>query len=232
VVAFDKSFCKIIAQSVGIPVVPFVTFAVGDENIHNGSFSFTIDDARAAAEEKFGYPMFVKPCRQGSSFGADVINDRSEFFAKVKSAAEYGGRAIIEKYMKGVRELECAYAEYNGATVLTSPGYVEYGGRFYDYHSKYEDSVGTRLCPAANVDADISQMIRSYSRLLAGVLGVRGISRIDFFLADGEVYFNEINTIPGLTSASLYPMMLDECGVGFDKVIMGLVNSLCREAGL
>jgi D-alanine-D-alanine ligase len=75
-------------------------------------------------------------------------------------------------------------------------------------------------------------MIRSYSRLLAGVLGVRGISRIDFFLADGEVYFNEINTIPGLTSASLYPMMLDECGVGFDKVIMGLVNSLCREAGL
>ena len=214
-VCCDKAMTKLVAEALGIKTVPWLL--AEDES-----------DA-LKAEKKLGYPLFVKPCSLGSSVGAVVARNREELISALKNAFALDKRVIVEKYIHHPRELECGYFRGKCKEIFTNPGEIICEKDFYDYSSKYIDCDGTTLCPAAEVGEDIREQIKRHSATLVAAIGVRDLCRIDFFLSDGTLYFNEINTMPGFTADSLYPKMLDMAGIPPRELIEGLIeNALGR----
>ena len=123
------------------------------------------------------------------------------------------GRAMIEEYIDVEKELECGYFATKSKELFTGIGEISYNECFYDYEAKYFSN-SVRLSARAEIEECEAEKIRHVSRLLVKFLGIRGISRIDFLKSrDGEIYFNEINTMPGFTESSLYPKLVAECGI-------------------
>ena len=208
----NKSILKSILKSHGIPMLDWVLV----------SSSESIDAAIARAEATLGYPMFVKPTSLGSSIGAGPARERSELRQRLESARAVSDSVMIERCLSGKRELECAFFEYKGKRYFTNPGEIRYNSEFYDYESKYVLR-DTEIKAVADVGQEIRDRIRDVSAMIADVVGLRHLARIDFFLSStGEVYFNEINTIPGLTSASLFPLMAKGAGVDLGELFLGL----------
>ncbi len=209
-VAADKAYTKAVAASVKVPVVESFVYNGGKENI---------DKCVLRAEKTLGYPLFVKPCRLGSSVGAGMAECREEFITALLSALDVSERVLIERAVIEKRELECAYLAIGDIRLITAPGEAVSEKRFYDYDAKYKSSK-TRLFPVADVDDNVKDKIISYTETLADALSVRHIARFDYFLsADGEIYFNEVNTFPGMTEGSLYPAMLKEAGIDFRSFV-------------
>lgn len=210
----DKSVVKAVAGSLGIPTLPFV-FATKGERTRA---------IISRVEEKIGYPAFLKPTSLGSSVGASEARDRRGLFSAIRRAFELCDRIIIEKCLSQKRELECGYFKAKGKEIFTKCGEVLCDS-FYSYDKKYS-SPEVKICPVAEVSEDINRRIADWSRRLVRALGVRELSRIDFFLSGEELYFNEINTMPGQTKSSLYPKMIEASGIP-PKVY---VNLLIEEA--
>lgn len=214
-VCCDKAVTKLVAEGLGIKTVPWM-LAVSEGDADK-------------AEKKLGYPMFVKPCSLGSSVGALVARSRLELISALNKALALDSRVIIERYINRPRELECGYFKGKCKEIFTNPGEIICNKDFYDYSSKYIDCQGTTLCPVAEVDEDVKEQIKRHSAALVAAVGVRDLCRVDFFLSDGALYFNEINTMPGFTPDSLYPEMLAMAGVQPRELIEGLIeNALGR----
>lgn len=212
--AGDKRFTKATALTLGIPTLPWVP-------VTNATASYAVD----RAEKVFEYPVFVKPSGLGSSIGVGIARNRVELEKAVDVALAIGdGQAMIERLLENPTELECAYLCIKGEKRVTHPGKIETGGSFYSFERKYlstEASVSVR----ADVDEKTAATIRSYSSIICEQIGVEGIARIDFFLSsDGQLYFNEINTMPGMTDSSLYPLMLEADGIAPSEFINALVE--------
>ena len=200
-VCLDKTYAKAVAESLGIPTVSSVTFSrVTDTEV-----------ALAACRERLDFPMFIKPRRLGSSVGAYPARDEVEFrYAFPRAMYEGENLVIVERMLTDKRELECAFCEMNGEEIITPPGEVLVEG-FYGYGEKYGGK--TRTAAIADVTDSIREEISVYSRALADALGLRHLARIDYFLSEGRLYFNEVNTFPGFTGESLYPKMLKANGI-------------------
>ena len=209
----DKAFVKTIAQSVGIPTLPFLSI-FRDEGT---------DYAVRRAETSFKYPMFIKPARLGSSVGVMAAESRRELISALSGVFTLSAKAIVEPCLTDKRELECGYFAAKGKELFTNPGEILCSG-LYDYEGKYiNNRVG--LAVRADVSKSVIEDIREYSRRLVRILGVRDLSRIDFFLSGEKIYFNEINTMPGFTDGSLYAKMVEGCGITEDRLIDGLIES-------
>ena len=208
----NKSILKSILKSHGIPMLDWVMIPKGD----------SLDTAISRAESALGYPMFVKPTSLGSSIGAGPARERSELRQRLESARAVSDNVMIERCLVEKRELECAFFEYKGKRYFTNSGEIRYNSEFYDYESKYV-LTDTEVMQVADVGQVIRDRIRDISAMIADVVGLRHFARIDFFLSHaGEVYFNEINTIPGLTSASLFPLMAKGAGVDLGELFLDL----------
>lgn len=204
----DKAYSKLAAMRVGVPTLPF--------ELLYGDFSFA-DATRLA--EKVGYPLFIKPCRLGSSVGAHLVGCGDELFSAIADSRMYADRIMLEPALTDKRELECAYLSLGGVNVITPPGEVVFDSPFYDYDAKYK-SRSTKIYPKAEVSESISLALREYTRRLSSELSVRHFARFDYFLTEsGEIYFNEVNTIPGMCRGSLYPLMLKEAGIDMQSFI-------------
>lgn len=211
--ASDKVYSKIIARSCGVPTLPEIVLKEG-EDVRNAIFKI---------EESFGFPAFVKPARLGSSIGASLVKSKQELSKSLKKAFSVSKRVMVEPAVLDKRELEVAYYDVGGRKIITPPAEVSVGGGFYDFDLKYKSSAEVTLFPRADVSDEICERVRSYSEILADAMSVRHIARFDFFLLpDGRVYFNEVNTMPGMTATSLYSEMLSRCGVGFSDFILSL----------
>ncbi len=204
----DKSILKAVAEKIGIPTLLYLTAKRGERVIKR-------------AESELGYPMFVKPACLGSSVGASPARDRGELVFALKNAFAVSSRVIIERLLEPKRELECGYFRAKGKELFTKCGEILAGGEFYDYDSKYKN--GTEAIPKAEVAPWVNEKIREYSRRLVSRLGIDGLCRIDFFLSGEDIYFNEINTMPGMTAASLYMKMLSAEGISPEEMIDLLV---------
>ena len=210
----DKAFVKTVADSLGIPTLPFILL-LRDEGL---------DYAVRQAEEKFVYPMFVKPARLGSSVGACAAESRGQLASALTVAFTMAERVIIEPCLTHKRELECGYFSTKGKEIFTNPGEILHSGT-YGYEEKYHsEEIG--LAPRADIPEDVCQQIREYSRRLVRTLGIRQIARIDFFLTDGGLYFNEVNTMPGFTEGSLYARMLEGAGIDESRIFPLLIESV------
>ncbi len=216
-VSMDKAYTKIIVESLKeIPQADYVLVREGD----NTSY---IEEA----EKKLGYPMFVKPCKSGSSQGVSKAENRNELINAVNLALKHDSKVLIEETIKG-RELECAVFEKNGNITCSNAGEAVAGDVFYSYEAKYNNADSkTVLHP--DIPQGVNEKVKDYAEKIFRVLGCSGLSRVDFFMEEsGRVVFNEINTLPGFTQISMYPMMMGEVGFPIEK----LMDELIASAGL
>lgn len=213
-VSCDKALTKDVARTLGIPVADDILI----------SEPLSADTARRIAEAKIGYPMFIKPSGLGSSVGAHRVTCREDFAPAYQDASAKGGsRVLIEEYIEDKREIECAYLASSHGEIFTHPGEIITHG-VYDYEEKYSENSHTRTEVHARVTESVAVRVKEYSRLLVCRIGVRQISRIDFFLCGGRLIFNEINTMPGFTQSSLYPALIREAGISPERLVSELIE--------
>jgi len=213
-VSMDKAYTKIIVDSLrNIPQADYVLVREGDSN-----------DYIEKAEDKLGYPMFVKPCKSGSSQGVSKAENREELIKAVNLALTHDSKVLIEETIKG-RELECAVFEKNGKIITSNAGEAVAGDVFYSYEAKYNNADSkTVLNP--DMPEGVNEKVREYAEAIFRALGCSGLSRVDFFMEEsGNVIFNEINTLPGFTEISMYPMMMGAVGYPIEKLMDELIDS-------
>lgn len=193
-VCIDKYVTKLAATALGIPCAKGILF--------DGE---PAERALYIAEEKIGYPMFIKPTSLGSSIGAKRVDTKEDFY-KAYARAKCYGRVLAEELLPIKYEIECAYFSDGEREVFNPAGIIETGGETYDFDRKYRTKNTARVLDAPPEGAE--EMTEAAKRLCHAI-GVRHIGRVDFIVTkDGKIYFNEINTIPGMTKTSLYPELI------------------------
>ena len=230
-VGMDKHYMKVVFTGAGLPVGPYTVITDAEWRRDR---SAAMDAASALA-----FPVFVKPCRAGSSMGVTKVDHPDGLEGAIEAAREHDPKVIVEAGIDG-REIECAVLEGRGLdTPRTSmPGEIVVedgrGHDFYDFEAKYLDEASVVLsCPA-----DLPQAVAAEVRRLAAasfeVLGCEGLARVDCFVTDGgRVLVNEINTMPGFTPHSMYPRMWLESGVSYPELVDELIQlALERPVGL
>ncbi len=169
-----------------------------------------------------GYPCFIKPSNSGSSIGINKAHNREELIKFLLTACEYDDKVLIEEFINA-RELECSVLG-NKKVVASSVGEIVPSKEFYDYEAKYFSNSKTYI--PANIDDEIKERVRQLAIEFYKAIDAKGMSRVDFFLSKdtGEVLINEINTIPGFTSISMYPKLWDYSGIKYDELIDKLIE--------
>lgn len=216
-VAMDKVVCKRLLREQGIPVVDYLVQYRGDL------------DARRVLEE-LPLPVFVKPANLGSSVGISKVKYPHELPAALELAAQFDRKILVEKGVSA-RELECAVLG-NQEPMASAPCEVHPSREFYDYEDKYLLDAATFDNPA-KLPEDVIEEIRAMAVRAYACLGCEGMARVDFLLdeAAGVPYVNEVNTIPGFTSISMYPKMWEAAGVSMPQLVSSLLRlALERDA--
>ncbi len=216
--AMDKEAAKLCFLAEGVPTVEFLNTTA--DQINQDPEPFIKD-----CEEELPYPMFVKPVNLGSSVGISKVRNTEELRAGLKEAARYDRRIIVERGIDG-REVECGVIG-NETPLVTGIGEIVAANDFYDYEAKYTDGVGTVVTvPAENVPDETVQQIRAIAAKAYQVLDCEGFARVDFMIENGtgNIYLNEINTIPGFTRFSMFPTLWKEAGVPFTELIERIVD--------
>lgn len=167
--------------------------------------------------EQIGYPLFVKPVKAGSSFGITKAVDSNELPAAIQKAFEYDEEIIMEECISGF-EVGCAILGKENLTI-GEVDEIELSDGFFDYTEKYTLKTSTIHVPA-RVDNETAGRIRQTAETIYRALGCSGFARVDMFLSySGEIFFNEVNTIPGFTTHSRYPNMMKAAGISFEQII-------------
>ena len=179
----------------------------------------------ARVEESFEYPVFVKPANAGSSVGISKVRSREELYTALAVAAEVDPKVVIEETVIG-QEVEVAVLG-NRKPFASIVGEVAAQDGFYSYSGKYLDNTSGLYIPA-RLDADTAERVRAEAVKAYRALGCEGFSRADFFVtAEGKIIFNEINTIPGFTSISMYPKLMEASGIPFGELVDRLIALAC-----
>ncbi|MFW5994743.1 MAG: D-alanine--D-alanine ligase family protein [Spirochaetia bacterium] len=215
-IGFDKALVKSLWEQAGLPVIPWVFATVPEEGITDALITTLLERIRAEIGE---LPVFVKPARGGSSVGVSRAGDRGELVAAVTEAARFDYKLVVEQEAKG-REIECAVTG-NTDVVAHAIGEVVPKRGFYDYRAKYIDEDGAALIIPAELDSATSERIRELAVLAFRGASCEGLARVDFFVNEGNdsILLNEINTIPGFTQISMFPVLCGEFGLSYPALI-------------
>lgn len=210
-VAMDKITTKRVLASAGIPQVPYVAVIEGEN----------IDEKIAAVEANLTYPVFTKPSNMGSSVGISKSENQDELCSALELAFKYDSRVLIEQGVNA-REIEVGLLENEGVK-SSLPGEVVKDVAFYDYEAKYIDNKITMDIPA-KLSEDVIATMRQYAEKAFHAIGGVGLARCDFFYTDkGEIFLNELNTMPGFTQWSMYPLLWENMGISYTDLIEKLV---------
>jgi D-alanine-D-alanine ligase len=214
--AMDKITAKRLCENAGIPIVPWMSFNWRD-------WERASTDIAERIECEIGYPCFVKPSNMGSSVGVYKVHDADELPDSVAGAGFHDRRLLVEQAVNA-RELEVSVLG-NDDPISSIVGEVVPGHEFYDYDAKYVDDSSELLIPAP-VSPEISDEVRRIAVDVFALLDCAGLARVDCFLdRDTEqIYFNEINTIPGFTPISMYPKLWGASGLPFDELVSRLIE--------
>ncbi len=212
----DKVIMKRLFHEAGLPIVDYLWFL----RTQWEADPQRIED-RIIAE--IGFPCFAKPANLGSSVGISKADDAGELKAAIALAAKYDRKVIVEKGVDA-REIEVSVLG-NDEPLASVPGEIAPAAEFYDYKAKYVDPNGARLLIPAPLDADKAAEIQHLAIRVFQAVDGSGLARVDFFLdkADGRVLVNEINTMPGFTSISMYPKLWEASGIGYSELIDRLI---------
>lgn len=214
-VAMDKDVTKKLLQAAKIPVVPWIAVQRADWEGHP-------QDIQRAVEKKFKYPVFVKPATLGSSVGMTKVHSREELAPGLDLAAEFAMKVLVERAMVA-REIEVSVLG-NRDPMASVPGEIVPHREFYDYTAKYLEEGSQLLIPAKLRSAQVKKF-QSLGIAAFRALELSGMARVDFFLEKrgGKIYLNEVNTIPGFTSISMYPKLWEASGIPFRELIDRLI---------
>ncbi|MBU3752821.1 MAG: D-alanine--D-alanine ligase [Candidatus Nanopelagicaceae bacterium] len=217
-VAMDKTFAKPIYADFGLAVADGIT-------VHQRDW-IAQRELEIAKIKALGLPVFVKPARSGSSRGTTKVKSDSEIAPAIEEAHRHDPRAMVEVAIKG-REIECAVLEINGKAHASVLGEIRVHEphEFYDFEAKYLDGSTTFDVPA-NVTPEIARAISDAAVTAFEALGCEGLARVDFFLTEeNQVIINELNTMPGFTSMSVFPMLWKATGKSYSEIITQLCES-------
>ena len=181
------------------------------------------DAVFARIEARFAYPVFVKPAGTGSSVGVSKVRSREQLRAALDEALRYDKKVLVEEFIDG-REVECAVLG-NDEPITSVCGEIDAGAEFYDYEAKYLTDTAQLYIPA-RISDEAAEQVRQAAKQVYLALGCQGLSRVDFFVTrqGEEVVFNEINTLPGFTSISMYPKLMEASGVPYAELLDRLVD--------
>ncbi len=217
-VGMDKAYSKIIFEKEGLPQGDYLVFSRKQINNQMG-------DVVAQVEGRLTYPCFVKPSNAGSSVGVNKASDRESLEKALIIAAKNDRRILVEEFIDG-REIECAVLG-NDDPVASTVGEVVPCNEFYDYEAKYQVGDNSKVViPAENLPEETVAKIREYAVRAFKCLDCAGLSRVDFFVHKntGEIYINEINTLPGFTQISMYPKLWAASGIPYSELIDKLIE--------
>lgn len=177
--------------------------------------------------KNFGYPCFIKPSNTGSTLGINRCKNEKELNSALKEARKISPKIVIEKAVEKPREIEVAVLG-NKKLIISEPGEILTKGRVYSYESKYFKPFKTQTV-AKNLSLKTIKEIKKMAKISYRATGCCGYARIDFFLAkDEEIYINEINTLPGFTKISMFPKMMEACGIKYRDLITKIINLALR----
>ena len=215
-VGMDKAVQKVLFAAAGLPVVP-------SEMVREPEWQEDPEGvgARAAA---LGYPVFVKPATLGSSVGITKVHEPAELDAAMAESFRYARKAVVERGIEDAREIECAVLGNDDPVASVCGEIVPKGHEFYDYASKYLDADGAQLLIPADLPAGTAQRIQQMAVSAFRAIECWGMARVDFFVRDEQLWVNEVNTIPGFTSISMYPKLWEASGLPYRELIERLIE--------
>lgn len=211
-IGMDKDIMKRLLRDAGIPIARFISIKF-NEKVPGYSGVVT----------ELGEPLFVKPANMGSSVGVYKVHNEDEYSNSIDSAFKYDNKIIIEEYIPG-REIECSVLG-NDDPIASLPGEIIPSHEYYSYDAKYIDDKGAKLIIPAKLPSETITEVKKLSIDVFRLLSCEGMARVDFFLADNsKIIVNEINTIPGFTSISMYPMLWETSGISYTELIDRLIQ--------
>jgi D-alanine-D-alanine ligase len=210
----DKAVMKVVFAAAGLPVCPYRAVLRHDWQSHRDTIATDLEKA-------LGYPMFVKPANLGSSVGISKAKTRPELMNAMDLAGSFDRKIVIEAAVQDAREIECAVLG-NDNPEASTPGEVIPSREFYDYEAKYLDD-GSKVVIPANIGPKTAAEIQRLSILAFKAIDGAGMARVDFLLSPDKIFVNEINTIPGFTTISMYSKLWAASGVDYPSLLDRLV---------
>ena len=219
----DKCMTKLVADQVGVRQAQW-------QLVTKSGFAHNADAVARQVEERFDYPVFVKPAGTGSSVGVSKARDRADLLQAVETALQYDKKVLVEEFIDG-QEVECAVLG-NREAQASIVGEIGASAQFYDYDDKYVNGTSQLYIPA-RIDEAVSDKIREVAVRAYRLLGCSGLARVDFFVTEDEhkVVLNEINTLPGFTSISMYPKLWMAMGLTYGELLDRLIDLAFQNAG-
>ena len=215
-VAMDKTLTKLVCDQEKVPQAAW-------QLVRRSELENRMEEIIRCLESRFPYPMFVKPAGTGSSVGVSKAADGEALRRALIAAAVYDEKILVEEFIRG-KEIEVAVMG-NDSPVASVCGEIDSGAEFYDYESKYITDTSVAYIPA-RIPEEVAEAVREQAVKVYMAIGCRGLSRVDFFVTDGDnrIVFNEINTIPGFTSISMYPKLFAASGIPYTQLIDELID--------
>lgn len=222
----DKEFTKKLLAAEGLPIGAYAVLRAGQQTLS------------AVDRDRLGLPLFVKPARGGSSIGVSRVTTHDELPAAIAQARRHDPKVIVEAAIVG-REIECGVLEFPDGTIGASTvgeirvaGAADRDDSFYDFATKYLDDAAELDVPA-KIDDEIAEAVQQLAIRAFSALDCQGLARVDFFLTEDGPVINEINTMPGFTTISMYPRMWAASGVDYPTLLATMVDTaLARGVGL
>ncbi len=215
-VSMDKTLTKLVADNAGIPQAAW-------QLVRSADLVSRMDAILNSLEERFAYPVFVKPAGTGSSVGVSKAADRAQLQDALNKAAAFDEKILVEEFIHG-REIEVAVMG-NVIPVASVCGEIDSGAEFYDYDAKYITDTSVAYIPA-RISESVAEQVREQAVKVYSAIGCKGLSRVDFFVTyeDDRIVFNEINTLPGFTSISMYPKLFAASGIPYGELLDQLLD--------
>ncbi len=230
-ICMDKVYTKIILNSAGIKQADFLVIKKyqNEYKIRDNSFNESTHNSVSLinfVNNKFKYPLFIKPSKSGSSIGVTKVEVEEDLINAIEEAFKYDDKVLIEECIIG-REVECALLG-NDELIASPIGEIKTDTSFYSYDSKYRSEEEQTIIPN-DISFDITNRLKNIAKKAFQVCDCRGLARIDFFIReDNEIILNEINTMPGFTSISMYPKLMQEYGFDY-KVLLDELIELAKK---
>jgi len=209
-ICMDKSFAKAIFAAAGLKTVP----------------GTVTTNTEVEIPSSITYPLFVKPARGGSSRGTIKVKSSAELKSAISNASQFDQKVLVEQAIKAT-EIECAILESGGKYWVSNPGQIKLAEKyeFYDFEAKYLDN-SMQLVVPAQLDGAVLEQIKDLALRAFKAANCSGLARVDFFYSDkGEIFINEINTMPGFTPTSVYPKLMQQIGISYSELITKLLSA-------
>ncbi len=215
-VCMDKTLTKLVADNAGVPQASWSL-------IRASELSCRMNTVLDGLEARFPYPVFIKPAGTGSSVGVSKAMNREQLEQALWKAGEFDEKILVEEFIHG-REVEVAVMG-NDSPMASVCGEIDSGAEFYDYDAKYITDTSVSYIPA-RIDDETAEQVREQAVKVYKALGCQGLSRVDFFVTYEEqrIVFNEINTLPGFTSISMYPKLFAASGIPYGELLDQLLD--------